>query len=169
MDDSKARKSEQSLPVIRANREDINLLFGLFAGLQEMKKAQEQMKKRISVIPNGWRDLRMLCSVTEKLVRSLTLTFPPEKIVSIQRMLPHMTYRLHCGATASRMNDDEVIMLERDLDTLAIAAHEQCKLCIEQQCARCPLGKVLDGIYCKDREDGSWASIDIESEEMSSP
>ena len=42
----------KELPVIRANREHINALFGLFAAVQEMEKAENAMENRIRAIPN---------------------------------------------------------------------------------------------------------------------
>ena len=50
-----------------------------------------------------------------------------------------------------------------DLDVIAKYAHEQCKLCIEQNCRRCKLGKVFDRVYTYDRGEDSWAYVDIES------
>ncbi len=148
------------IPTIRANKEHVNSALGLMACLQELKQA-EQMKKRFQAIPHGWRDLRMLEAVLSNLIDDVLQTFPVEKLVSMQRMLPHMKYKLQCGATASKLNDDECIIAEKDLDTLTAYAHEQCKLCVEENCNRCPLGKVLDGIVCDDRDGRSWANIDI--------
>jgi hypothetical protein len=136
-------------------------MFGLLAGLQEMKNAEETIQRRFRAVPNGWRDIRMLEAVTSNLIDKLLLTYPVEKLTSMKRMMPHMKYRLHCGVSASKLNEDECIISEKELDTLSVFAHEQCKLCVEQNCNRCALGKVLDGILCNDREGRSWASIDI--------
>lgn len=42
------RETKELLPTIRANKDDINIIFGLFAAIQEMEKARvdfdEQMK-----------------------------------------------------------------------------------------------------------------------------
>lgn len=155
------------IPVIRANKEDVSLAFGLLAGLQEIKKSRETMERRFRAIPNGYRNIRMLETVLGNTIDDLLLTYPLEKLCSMQRMMPHMTFRLHCGVSASKLRNDECIIEENDLNTLSIFAHEQCKMCIDQNCSRCKLGKVLDGILCHDRDGRSWANIDIESEARS--
>lgn len=158
-----AKNPSGNIPVIRSNKEEINCAFGLLASLQEMKKAEKTMERRFRAIPYGWRNIRMVESVLGKLIDDLLQTYPIEKLCSMQRMMPHMTFRLHCGVSASKMNEDECIVAEKDLDTLSVFAHEQCKLCIEQNCDRCKLGKVLDSIITDDRDGRSWANIDIEA------
>lgn len=152
-----------NIPTIPSNKAAISMALGMMACLQEFKNA-EQQKKRFQAIPHGWRDLRMIESVLSRLIDDLLQTYPLPKLVSMQRMMPHMTYRLHFGASASQLNEDECIISEDELHTLSVFAHEQCKLCFEQNCDRCKLGKILDGIRCDDRDGGSWANIDIERE-----
>lgn len=158
--DTRAKNPSGNIPTIPSNKAHVNSALGLMACLQELKQA-EQMKKRFQAIPNGWRNLRMLEAVLSNLIDDLLLTYPVEKLISMRRMLPHMKYRLQCGATASKLNDDECIIAEKDLDILTEYAHEQCKMCFDRDCNRCPLGKVLDGIVCDDREGRSWSNIDI--------
>lgn len=160
--DTRVKNPSGNIPTIPSNKAHVNSALGMMACLQELKQA-EQMKKRFKAIPNGWRDLRMIEAVLSRLIDDILQTYPLEKLVSMQRMLPHMKYRLQCGATASKLNEDECIILEKDLDTLSIYAHEQCKLCFNQDCKRCPLGKVLDGIIAEDRDGRSWANIDLEA------
>lgn len=152
-----------NIPVIRANRDHINCLFGIFAAMQELEKAQEVMENRIRAVPNGWRDVRLLCKVIDRVVNDLCLTYPPEKLQSIRRMLPHMRYKVQCGISASNLRDDENLIAADDLDTITLYAHEQCKLCIDQDCSKCKLGKTFDRIFMRDREDGSWSHIDFEA------
>lgn len=151
------------IPTIRANKEEISCAFGLLAGLQEMKKAEETMERRFRAIPNGWRNIRMIETVLGNMIDDLLQTYPLEKLVSMQRMLPHMKYKVQCGASASKLDNDECIIAEKDLNVLSIFAHEHCKMCFEQDCNRCKLGKVLDGILTDDRDGRSWACIDIEN------
>lgn len=155
-------ETAKNIPVIRANREHINTLFGIFASLQEMEKAQEVMEKRIRSIPNGWRDFRLVCTVMNRLINDLCLTFPVEKLTSIQRMLPHMRYKVHCGVAASSLKDDENLIASDDLDTITRFSHEQCKLCVDQECSKCKLGRTYDRIFMYDRDGRSWANVDFE-------
>lgn len=155
-------KNNQQIPVIRANREHINALFAMFASVQELEKAQEVMENRIRAVPNGWRQVRLASVTINNLVDDLCKTFPVEKLVSINRMLPHMRYKVQCGVSASSLKENENLIESDDLDTIALFAHEQCKLCIDQNCSQCKLGRVFDRIFMHDRGDGSWAHEDFE-------
>ena len=155
--------SEKNLPVVRTNKKDIDRIFGMMAGLQELVCASEEMEKRFRVIPYGWRDLKMCIAVMRKLIDNVVLTVPPEKLLSMQRMLPRMKFKLICGVQPSKMGEDECVISMKDADTLCYYAHEQCKFCVEQKCARCPLAKVLDSVMTYDRNGVSWASVDLEA------
>ena len=134
----------------------------MFAAINELEKAQDVMENRIRAVPNGWRDVKMICSRLDHLVNDLCQTYPLEKMVSIQRMLPHMKYKVQCGVTASNLKEDENLIASDDLDTISIYAHEQCKLCIDQDCSKCKLGRTFDRIFMHDRDDGSWAHVDFD-------
>ena len=160
--ESPAKNPNGKIQTFRANNDDVRLAFGMIAGLQEMKKAEKTMERRFRAIPNGWRNLRMLETVYGNLIDDVLQTYPLEKLISMERMMPHMTYKVVCGVQASKMGEDECIVTETNLNYLCIAAHEQCKLCVDQNCKRCKLGKTLDTILCYDRDGSSWANIDLE-------
>lgn len=157
-------EQKRNTPVIRANKEEIGIVFGMLAACQEFDNAEKMMYKRVKAIPNGWRDLRMVKTVVNRLVDDLLVTFPYEKLVSMQKMLPHMKYKTYFGAQASKVDSDDCIISTDRLNVLAQAAHDRCKICFDGDCARCALGKVFDGIYCKDREDGRWSEMSMEAE-----
>ena len=75
-----------------------------------------------------------------------------------------MKYKTYFGAQASKVDSDDCIISTDRLNVLAQAAHDRCKICFDGDCARCALGKVFDGIYCKDREDGRWSEMSMEAE-----
>ena len=134
----------------------------MFAAVNELEKAQSAMENRIRAVPNGWRDIKMICARLDSLVNDLCQTYPLEKLVSIRRMLPHMKYKVQCGVAASNLKEDENLIASDDLDTISIYAHEQCKMCIDQDCSKCKLGKTFDRIFMHDRDDGSWAHVDFD-------
>lgn len=151
-------------PIIRANKEEIGIVFGMLAACQEFDKAEKMMYKRVKAIPNGWRDLRMVKTVINRLVDDLLVTFPYEKLVSMQKMLPHMRYKTYFGAQVSKLDRDDCIISTDRLNVLAQAAHDRCKICFDGDCKRCALGKAFDGIYCKDREGSRWSEMSMEAE-----
>lgn len=156
-------RAQKTIGTIRSNNEAVRTAFGLIAGYIELKNAiNSPFAKRFKAVPGGWRDANMLLSVLSKLIDNTLLTFPVDKLVSMERMRPHMKYKVQCGVSASKMNDDECIVTDNDLDVLTSFAHENCKLCVEHNCNRCPLGKTLDRTLALDRDGGSWAFIDFE-------
>lgn len=157
-------EQRRNVPVIRANREDIGIVFGLLAAVQELDRAEKRMYKRVKAVPDAWRRLRLAKSTVDSLVEDLLVTFPYEKLVSMQKMLPHMRYKTQFGASASQLDEDDCIISQKKLDVLARAAHESCKICFEGNCGRCAVGKVLDGIFCMDRDGSRWSEMDITRE-----
>lgn len=150
------------LPTIRANRNDINRVFGLFAALEELSQAESEFAARLKVIPNGRRDIRMIRSVLDKLLVNILSTMPEEKIMSVKRMAPHMQYKLYSGIRASQVEDSECVIPTKNVDVLTRYAHEHCKLCVDMDCGRCDLGKTFDKTLTIDRDGGNWAFIDFD-------
>lgn len=146
---------------MRTNKDDVALIFGMFAGLQELEKASKEMEKRFRLIPNGWRDLKCIISMYDRLMSNIVATVPPEKLVSMTRMLPRMRFKVFCGAQASTAGSDECIITLREADVLCKYAHEQCKLCFKENCSQCDLGRTLDSVMTYDRDGRSWANVDL--------
>lgn len=156
------REYEKNIPCIRTNRRDLDRILGLCACLQECQMAAEEMEKRFRAVPNGWRDLKLVISLLNKLVDNVLLTVPPEKLASMQRMMPRMKFKLVCGPQASQAGNDECIISSQEADTLANFAHEYCMTCAnDTACNQCLLGKVLDNIMTYDRDGRSWAYVDF--------
>lgn len=155
--------NDKPIPRMKTNRKNIDRIFGMFAGLQELEYASKEMEARFRAIPNGWRDLKMIISRLDKLIDGLMATVPVEKLSSMQRMLPHMKFKLLCGIQASTMGEDDCIISLVEANTLARYAHEQCKFCINGSCSQCPLGKVLDSILSYERDGTSWSLISLDA------
>ena len=154
---------KDKLPTIRANSKELEQIFTMFAAAQELEHAERTMERRVRAIPNGWRNLRLCRSLLDKLVVDMVGTLQPEKIAAMKRMLPKMKFRVLCGPSATKPEPDEVTLAMKDMNNLVHYAHEaNCKMCLETNCKRCPLGKTLDSVLMQDRNDGSWATIDID-------
>ena len=146
---------------MRTNKQDVACIFSMFAGLQELEKASVEMEKRFRLIPNGWRDLKCIISMYNRLMDNVVATIPVEKLNGVMRMLPRMRFKVYCGVQASELGNDECIITLREADVLCRYAHEQCKLCFEGNCSHCPLGKTLDSVMTYDRDGRSWSSVDL--------
>ena len=59
----------------------------LFAAVDGFNRNACELEKRVRTIPNGYRDLRMLQSVSAKLMRDILETVPVKKLAQIRREL----------------------------------------------------------------------------------
>lgn len=152
----------EQIPRMKTGRDDINMIFALYAAVHTLEKSIKIGERRFRAIPNGWRDVKMCRSVLDKLTDRLLMTVPTEKLPGMMRMLPHMHYKVICGVEASKVGSDECIIREDNLNALCKAAHEQCKMCIDGNCNRCTLGRTLDAVMMYDRDGGSWSCVDFD-------
>lgn len=158
--EKKAPTNSTPLPIIRANGKDLDLIFGLHAAGQELRRCEVEMERRIRAIPNGWRDLRLISSKLDKLLNGIHQTVQPEKRQTMLRMAPRMRFRVWCGHEAIKTAPNEVVITKEEMSTLLTAAWDTCSLCLEQRCERCKLGKTFDSVLNYDRNGGSWAAMD---------
>lgn len=152
----------KKFPIIRANNDTIRQVFGLFAAVEEIERAETEFSDRLKYIPNALRDLRMIKSVLSNLLVNILSTIPVDKLESIQRMSRRMHYNVTFGAQASQMETDEVLLTTNQVDIFARYAHEHCKLCVDMDCGRCDLGRTFDKTLTIDRDGGNWAFIDFD-------
>ena len=126
-------------------------------------KEDEQFESRVRLIKNGWRDLCLIRSRLQRLIEYLPCTVPPEKRIGFVRTATRMKYQLLQGPLASKPKpNEEEIVTTRELEALVEAAWDgRCRICLEDRCETCELGRALDNIVAKDRDGGSWSSIDI--------
>ena len=123
---------------------------------------QQEMPERLRSIPNGWRDIRMVETVLDKLVGNLLDTIPVEKLQTLHMLMKdtqvHITYTRQIGKGKDHVSG----ILTRDLDMLMAAAQDGvCNLC-DGNCDRCDLGKVFDKFMNTKREKGeSYTFMDV--------
>ena len=165
---SDAKKPEylKGVPEQRVRECELHDLFKLYASWDAVEKVQEDsfFVKRVKSIPNGWRDLRMLRAILEKLVNAIMWTIPAEKVEGVARTVTRMRYSVTQGKAVTRPNENnEQIVAAWEIDALVAAAHQyRCRLCDGTNCSKCKLGKALDNLVAFDREGGSWSMLDIE-------
>lgn len=153
------------LPETRLRGDDVSMILGVFAAAREMEKAtgDERMQTRLKTIRGGWRDARLVASALKRLTDALQWTVPREKRIGFNRTASRSRYLVMQGPLASKPKEGtEEIITTRELDELVSSAWEgRCRMCVDGQCDRCDLGKVLDGVLGQDRDGGSWSTIDI--------
>ena len=150
------------VPVMRARQEEINRIIYMLCSLNEFRIAEETMEKRLRSIPNGYRDLRMINSVLEKLTQKLKLTLPKEKRQTLEDLVPDVRYKITYGRRVGRSEEPVSGIYTKDLDMLCAVSHDAvCKIC-DGNCDRCDLGKVFDRFMNTTREKGeSYTFLDV--------
>lgn len=151
-----------NLPRIRMRQEEIDSIVFMLCCTTRFKNILTAMEKRFRTIPNGWRDMRMIQSVFDRLVDNVLDTVPTDKLITLQTLIKdtrvHITYSRQIG----KMQDAVTGIHEKDLDLLTAVAHDGvCKLC-DGNCDMCDIGKVFDKFLYTEREKGeSYTFIDL--------
>lgn len=149
------------LPTKRANSAEIEEYNFLCAALKDLETASADdgpLYKRIHMIPGGWRDIRMLYTRLESLLRDVWFTFAPIKRAQIRRTQDRLRHKLVMGPQVTK-DEHQYVLCEYDFGILLFAATEYCKTCMGTpgECRKCQLGKVLDATSFISRgEDRSW-------------
>lgn len=151
--------NEKPVQIHRVNSAEINRIFTVFAAAQELRIVSQEMERRVRSVPNGWRDLRLVCSLLEKLAGGLMWTVPPEKQENIKRLAKYMRIKVTTGTPICRTQPDEALLAGPDVDTLVDYAMRSCELCMGDNCRACRLGKTLDTVLACDRGDRGWWEV----------
>lgn len=154
-------KTENNPPTFRLNQDQQRVIFGLFAGLQQFCAADTLMPQRISAIPHGKRDLHLIMTVGRKLIDNIVNTVPEEKRDAVKRQGKHARFDILITPRMNLVEKNEIVTAAADLNAVMYYAHEQCRMCIDGSCRKCPLGRALDHLVTYDREDKSWSNVDF--------
>lgn len=129
------------------------------------------VKKRVSLIPGGWRDLRLCQEKLRRLVDSIYRTIPQEQLYSLSRTLKDASYSVGVRGPVGRnrqkvLDEQGIFVAYGDINHLFEAAREgKCLTCVcdREGQARCELRKTLDHIPSdiEDREDGGCPYMDV--------
>ena len=140
-----------------ANREETDAYNDLAAAHYCICYVEGVMRERLRLIPGGWRDLRLMRTLAEKLLKSLLSTFEEQKRRQIQKNAQYCRVKFRYGPEASR--DPEMhLILSEDLGYIMVAALDTCQTCLgtAAQCKSCRLGKALDRVSFVSRGDDPW-------------
>lgn len=68
-------EERKNLPKKRAYRNEIDAYYRLYAAMSTVVEAEENLEKRVRLIPGGWRDLRMIHTKLRNLLKCTLYTF----------------------------------------------------------------------------------------------
>lgn len=105
----------------------------LFAAVDGFSRNAQALEKRVRMIPNGYRDLRMLQSVSAKLMRDILETVPVKKLIQIRRELENSEMILRVKPVNPKKNeyDDNLTYVPQQ------ALERICRKAIELECFCC--------------------------------
>lgn len=157
--------SEKEIPVLPARQQEVDAYNDLNAALSSILYAKEPIRRRVQLIPNGWRDLCMIAKRLEKLSGDLICTFEQQKRLQIYKTAKYARLKYIVAPEAARDPETHLILSE-DLGMIIHAAMEHCKICMgtDAQCKKCQLGRALDRTSYVSREGKGWWEIAAERE-----
>lgn len=127
--------------------------------------AQDVLKERLKMLPNGWRDFRLALKTTERVLDGIYATVP-------EKTCRHMVRLCQCGEVVIRPKrftkcpDDVQIVMDDDLRLLInMAIRNECAMCVldAQGQKKCKLRKTLERVAptAKVHGNGLCAYVDV--------
>ena len=118
---------------------------------QIISNACKDAEQRVRMVPNGWRDLKMLRAVLDKLLNKIMDTMPAEQVRAYAHSLhdASFTVGVKCRAVDNetlRQQEHAMYLSLYALNALGDAAREHCMMCNldPHGQAKCPLRKAFD-------------------------
>lgn len=151
--------------IMEANAREIHTIEFL-AGLDaQLVEGQENLRDRLRLIPNGWRDFRLAVKSTERVLDAVYSTLPNKTLVHMQKLAQHGQIVIRPKPTV-KLHDDVQIVCADDLKLLINAAiASECLMCVKdaREQKKCKLRKTLMNIAptAAVHKDGLCAYIDV--------
>lgn len=136
-------------------REALTILYAAGQAIDMVAPKLEQLARRV---PNGWRDLRMVQSKTDKLIESVLNTIPVEQLDTMiaQMRISH----LRIVTNDAGKSDESKWLVPRDELTELVAAvvDEKCLMCDKHDWFNCKLWKIISDlpVDVKNVPNGCW-------------
>ena len=149
------------LPTKKANRAEIDSFNYLCACITDLEEGEKTLRKRLDLIPGGWRDYRMIHSKLEFLLKLVGRTFDEDKQRTIMRTAKYARHKIVYAPEVKREKDLFIIDSDQ-MTALVMASIGECKLrmCEPNACRSCQLGKALDAYSLISRgNDRAWWEV----------
>jgi hypothetical protein len=152
-------------------------LQSFFAAISHMAELIPYLKARAHMVPNLWRDLRMIETRLQTILDQLLLTVPPEKLRHISQDIRNTSLYIKVEAPGIRTQSTEGFSYTPTKvlnQLLAYMCEHECMMCDKTptEARRCPYRQILDNalpheIKARDRENCKYADfvIGIEDED----
>lgn len=146
-----AAKPEKPIERVYLNAKEYYGLRCLFGLVSEFTLTEKLLHKRMHMIPNGWRDFRLLSSMAEKLMARVLMTVPQDKLNQIARELRQTHVEVAVRATPTlRPGDGLTYVPEAALDRLTQKVIDwECFGCEKcgKEARRCQIRQDIEATY----------------------
>ena len=127
----------------------------LFGILYMWNSQAPELKKRLETIPGGWRDARMIATVSDNLLRKIFRTIPFKKLGMIKKELDNTTCEVKVKYNVGHTPPGEAYTYvpQGPLERVTVKAmEEECYLCDKtgKDCLKCPLKADIEALYMWD-------------------
>lgn len=126
----------------------------LFGIVEMWNKQGSELKKRLNLIPGGWRDARLLMAVSERLLRKVLETIPTKKLAMIQKELNSTTCEIVVKNTILPDKKEAFTYVEEEtLERVTdLAMQFDCLFCEKRgrDARSCQLRKDIERLYMWD-------------------
>ena len=121
----------------------------LFGTQNSLIFAQKDLEQRLKVVPDGWRDFRLVYSVLEKLLTRLLKTVPSQKLLTMKRELENTYCEVKMKGAVGPVEGDLLrVVRQEDLEKIVDSAMEMnCYMCERCDYKKCPLYQAIQGAY----------------------
>lgn len=113
-----------------------------------------ELKKRLKLIPGGWRDARLIMAVSKRLLTKVCETIPQKKLAMIRKELDSTTCEITVKNTISPTKKEAFTYVEEETleRVTSLAMEMNCMFC--EKCGKdarnCQLRKDVERLYMWD-------------------
>jgi hypothetical protein len=132
-------------------------LRNLFGMVSSFEVTAKDLEKRVKSIPGGWRDMRLLTVLSEKLMKNVVETIPTKKLQLIRKELEHTVVHIDVknNVLPKKESADNrfTYVPEGTIDRLVdIAVQTECLFCEKKgkDAKHCQLRKDIEMTYMYD-------------------
>ena len=132
-------------------------LRALFGAVNVLNQYSGELERRARGIKNGWRDLRCLQAMADRLTQKFLATVPNRKLVQIQQELKNTFCELQLkGAANAVENDCMVVEIPKLVALCKAAAKVECFACDKshkEAKKACPIYATIEAVFGYDFTD----------------
>lgn len=123
----------------------------IYGAVNSLTEKHGELERRCKGIKNGWRDIRCLVTMAEKLLYKILMTVPADKLLMMKKEMQNTYCITECRGVTGKTDDGFVYIEEQKIVDLAqMAVDMNCLGCTKNQREakrECSLYKVLESLY----------------------